>query len=102
MFFETCTQKMEVNVLFSGLQAEIRQALEHACDRVKKYKQKCVAYVDKHSEELIKMFLSHMSPKDICRKLQFCVTVNYDDCKLNLMMVYYTNRQWQSWVLSTF
>ncbi|ETN64846.1 saposin [Anopheles darlingi] len=53
---------------------EIQNALDHVCERMKEYRDRCEQYVQKHADQIIDLVLKQLSPKEICHVLGFCIT----------------------------
>jgi saposin len=73
-------KEVEKKIVNKKSRAEIKAALEHACDRFPKAKAKCEKYIEEHGDRIIDLLLQQLSPKEICRDMMFCVTME-DDCK---------------------
>lgn len=62
--------------------AEIKDALEHSCDKFKKpMAGKCHKFIDKHGDQIAEFLLKEMSPKLICAELGMCLFNEQEDCK---------------------
>uniref|UniRef100_A0A6E8VEF0 Saposin n=1 Tax=Anopheles coluzzii TaxID=1518534 RepID=A0A6E8VEF0_ANOCL len=66
-------KEVEKRVQNKKSKEQIKQALEHACDRLRKYKTKCEKYIDQHSDQIIDLVMKQLSPKEICNALGFCI-----------------------------
>lgn len=52
---------------------EIKKILDHVCDKVKQeLKGKCIAFMEKHEEQIIDLVMKGTAPKEICIALGFC------------------------------
>lgn len=53
---------------------QIKKILDHVCDKVKEnLKPKCIAFMDKHEEEIIELVMKGVQPKELCVALGFCM-----------------------------
>lgn len=70
-----CTEiirEVENHIVNKDSKEQIKHALEHVCDKMKKMKKKCHDYVDNHSDLIIDLIIKGFAPKEICRELQLC------------------------------
>jgi saposin len=74
-------KEVEKRIVNKKSRADIKNALEHACDRLKKAKAKCEQYIEEHGDQIVDLLLQQLSPKEICRDLQFCAIREQDDCE---------------------
>ncbi|GAB0091970.1 uncharacterized protein DMENIID0001_068940 [Sergentomyia squamirostris] len=65
--------EVEKKVVNKKSKEQIKHALEHACDKVKKLKEKCLDYVAKHGDQIADLIMKDMAPKEICRILGYCL-----------------------------
>ncbi|XP_053678850.1 uncharacterized protein LOC128729217 [Anopheles nili] len=70
---EEMVKEVEKRVKNKKSKAQIKEALEHACDKLHKYRTKCEKYVDQHSDQIVELLMRQLSPKEICHSLGFCV-----------------------------
>uniref|UniRef100_A0A182KDI5 Saposin n=1 Tax=Anopheles christyi TaxID=43041 RepID=A0A182KDI5_9DIPT len=66
-------KEIEKRVQNKKSKEQIKEALEHACDRLRKYKAKCEKYINQHSDQIIDLVMKQLSPKEICNALEFCI-----------------------------
>ncbi|XP_035896094.1 uncharacterized protein LOC118505009 [Anopheles stephensi] len=66
-------KELEKRVKNKKSKEQIKEALEHACDRLHKYKTKCEKYIEQHSDQIVDLVLKQLSPKEICNTLGFCL-----------------------------
>lgn len=53
---------------------QIKKVLDHVCDKVKEaMKDKCVAFINAHEEQIINLVMKGVSPKELCVALGFCM-----------------------------
>lgn len=53
---------------------QIKKVLDHACDKVKEaLKDKCIAFIDKHEDQIIELVMKGVQPKELCIALGFCM-----------------------------
>ncbi|XP_050083567.1 uncharacterized protein LOC126570092 [Anopheles aquasalis] len=67
-------KQVEKRVKNKKNRAEIENALDHVCERMKEYRDRCEQYVQKHADQIIDLVLKQLSPKEICHVLGFCIT----------------------------
>lgn len=58
---------------------DIKNALEHACERLYKIQNKCTDFIDKHGDLIVDLIMKELTPKAICRELGFCLLQKLDD-----------------------
>uniref|UniRef100_A0A8W7PX27 Saposin B-type domain-containing protein n=1 Tax=Anopheles coluzzii TaxID=1518534 RepID=A0A8W7PX27_ANOCL len=82
-------KEVEKRVQNKKSKEQIKQALEHACDRLRKYKTKCEKYIDQHSDQIIDLVMKQLSPKEICNALGFCIPAQeiIDDCEYYFSLI---------------
>ncbi|XP_059612395.1 uncharacterized protein LOC132258881 [Phlebotomus argentipes] len=73
---ERVINEVEKKVVNKKSKEQIKHALEHACDKVKKYREKCLDYVEKHGDQIADMIMKDLAPKEICRILGYCLPFN--------------------------
>lgn len=72
-------KEVEKRVVNKKSRAEIKQALEHACDKVpRKARDDCHKYVDKYGDKIVELIIEELSPKEICAELQLCSARRFD------------------------
>ncbi|XP_035780742.1 uncharacterized protein LOC118460493 [Anopheles albimanus] len=71
---EEMVKQVEKRVKNKKNREEIQNALDHVCERMKEYRDRCEQYVQKHADQIIDLVLKQLSPKEICRVLGFCIT----------------------------
>lgn len=59
-------------------QDDIKRALEHACDRLHKLRNKCSQIVTKYGDEIVDLLLKEMTPKAVCSELGMCIAASED------------------------
>lgn len=74
-------KEIEKRVINKKSKEQIKNALEHACDRLHKFKSQCRKYIENHEERIIDLILKEVTPKEICRDLQLCLRADELDCK---------------------
>ncbi|XP_055696691.1 prosaposin [Lutzomyia longipalpis] len=70
---ERVINEVEKKVVNKKSKEQIKHALEHACDKVKKLREKCLAYVEKHGDQIADLIMKDLAPKEICRILGYCL-----------------------------
>uniref|UniRef100_A0AAG5DVS2 Saposin n=1 Tax=Anopheles atroparvus TaxID=41427 RepID=A0AAG5DVS2_ANOAO len=70
---EEMVKEVEKRIKNKKSKQQIKDALEHACDRLRKYRTKCEKYIDQHSDQIIDLMMKELSPKEICHTLAFCI-----------------------------
>uniref|UniRef100_A0A182W5X7 Saposin n=1 Tax=Anopheles minimus TaxID=112268 RepID=A0A182W5X7_9DIPT len=76
---EEMVKEVEKRVENKKSKDQIKQALEHACDRLHKYRTKCTKYIDQHSDQIVDLIMKQLSPKEICTTLGFCIPKEFAD-----------------------
>ncbi|KFB36811.1 saposin [Anopheles sinensis] len=76
---EEMVKEVEKRIKNKKSKEQIKDALEHACDRLRKYRTKCEKYIDQHSDQIIDLMLRELSPKEICHTLGFCLAKDVVD-----------------------
>ncbi|XP_052900380.1 uncharacterized protein LOC128306806 [Anopheles moucheti] len=76
---EEMVKAVEKRVKNKKSKEQIKEALEHACDRLRKYRTKCEKYIDQHSDQIVDLLMKQLSPKEICNTLGFCVSKEFAD-----------------------
>ena len=61
----------------------IKEALENACEKVHKIKNKCHAYVEKYGDKIIDLIMQELSAKEICSHLMLCSVNEFEDRKFD-------------------
>uniref|UniRef100_A0A6B2EIA5 Putative saposin n=1 Tax=Phlebotomus kandelakii TaxID=1109342 RepID=A0A6B2EIA5_9DIPT len=69
---ERVINEVEKKVVNKKSKEQIKHALEHACDKVKKLRDKCMDYVDKHGDQIADLIMKDLAPKEICHILGYC------------------------------
>jgi len=73
-------KEIEKRVVHKSSKEEIKNALEHACDKVpKKASQICHGYIDKYGDRISELIEAELSPKEICRDIELCFDVAEDN-----------------------
>lgn len=68
-------KQVEKNVVDKNSKSEIEKALEKACMKMpKKVRTTCESYVEKHGDQIAELIMEELSPKEICRDIQLCMT----------------------------
>lgn len=76
MLCQEVVKEVEKNVVNKHSKADIKRALERACNKVpKKIQAKCNQYIEQHGDQIIELIMEEMSPKEICRDLELCVAL---------------------------
>ncbi|XP_055637082.1 uncharacterized protein LOC129775888 isoform X2 [Toxorhynchites rutilus septentrionalis] len=86
---EEMVKAVEKRVRNKKSKEQIKDALEHACDRLKKYKTKCERYIDAHSDQIVDLLMKQLSPKEICRDLGFCIAKEIDELEVDEALLDY-------------
>lgn len=86
---EEMVKEVEKRVKNKKSKEQVKEALEHACDRLKKYKTKCQRYVDQHSDQIVDLLMKQLSPKEICRTLGFCIAKEFDELEVDEALLDY-------------
>lgn len=68
---------------------DIKEALEHACDRLRKYKTKCERYIEQHSDQIIDLLMKQLTPKEICHALGYCLAKEVDELEVDEALLDY-------------
>ncbi|KAH8418023.1 hypothetical protein KR222_010609, partial [Zaprionus bogoriensis] len=69
--------------------ADIKNALEHACDKLKKpLGSKCHKFIDKHGDQIADLLIKEMSPKLICAELGMCLFGEQEDLDIDEALKY--------------
>ncbi|KAM8701329.1 hypothetical protein ACLKA7_000911, partial [Drosophila subpalustris] len=64
--------------------ADIKDALEHSCDKFKKpMAGKCHKFIDKYGDQIADFLLKEMSPKLICTELGMCLFSEQEDLEVD-------------------
>lgn len=63
---------VEKKVVNKKSREQIKHALEHVCDKMRKFKNKCETFIEKNEDKIIDMIMNEISPKEICRQLMLC------------------------------
>ncbi|XP_058444014.1 uncharacterized protein LOC131425826 isoform X2 [Malaya genurostris] len=86
---EEMVKAVEKRVKNKKSKEQIKEALEHACDRLRKYQAKCERYIDQHSDQIVDLIMKQLSPKEICRDLGFCLTKDDDELEVDEALLDY-------------
>ncbi|EDV90600.1 prosaposin [Drosophila grimshawi] len=71
---EEVVKQVEKRIGKHATKAEIKDALAHSCDKLRKpLAHKCHMFIDKHGDQIADLFLKQMSPKLICAELGACI-----------------------------
>lgn len=71
--------------------AEIKNALEQSCDKLKKpLAGKCHKFIDKHGDQIAELLLKEMNPKLICAEIGMCLFSEQEDRKCRAVNVGYS------------
>lgn len=70
---EQIVKEVEKNIVNKNSKEDIKRALEHACDRLHKLKNKCNQIVIKYGDDIIDLLLKEMTPKAVCSELGMCI-----------------------------
>uniref|UniRef100_A0A1L8DZ96 Putative saposin-related protein n=1 Tax=Nyssomyia neivai TaxID=330878 RepID=A0A1L8DZ96_9DIPT len=70
---ERVINEVEKKVVNKKSKEQIKHALETACNKVKKMRDKCLAYVEKHGDQIAELIMKDLAPKEICRILGYCL-----------------------------
>uniref|UniRef100_A0A182QQD3 Saposin n=1 Tax=Anopheles farauti TaxID=69004 RepID=A0A182QQD3_9DIPT len=73
---EEMVKQVEKQVRNKKSKEQFKEALEHACDRLRKYRTKCEKYIDQHSDQIVDLLMKQLSPKEVCHVLGFCNPAN--------------------------
>uniref|UniRef100_A0A182MI21 Saposin n=1 Tax=Anopheles culicifacies TaxID=139723 RepID=A0A182MI21_9DIPT len=76
---EEMVKEVEKRVQNKKSKQQIKEALEHACDRLRKYRTKCEKYIDQHSDQIVDLIMKQLAPKEICATLGFCMPKEFAD-----------------------
>ncbi|XP_049291934.1 uncharacterized protein LOC125768384 [Anopheles funestus] len=76
---EEMVKAVEKRVKNKKSKEQIKEALEHACDRLRQYRTKCEKYIDQHSDQIVDLLMKQLSPKEICNTLGFCIPKEFND-----------------------
>ncbi|XP_034117679.1 uncharacterized protein LOC117576754 [Drosophila albomicans] len=69
--------------------ADVKDALEHTCDKLKKpVASKCHKFIDKYGDKIAELFLKEMDPKLICAELGMCLFNEQDDLEVDEALKY--------------
>lgn len=86
---EEMVKEVEKRVKNKKSKEQIKEALEHACDRLRKYKTKCERYIDEHSDQIVDLLMKQLSPKEICHTLGFCIAKEVDELEVDEALLDY-------------
>ncbi|XP_055542116.1 prosaposin isoform X1 [Wyeomyia smithii] len=86
---EEMVKEVEKRVKNKKNKEQIKEALEHACDRLRKYKTKCERYVEQHSDQIVDLLMRQLTPKEICRTLGFCIAKEIDELEVDEALLDY-------------
>lgn len=86
---EQMVKEVEKRVKNKKSKEQIKDALEHACDRLKKYKTKCERYIDQHSDQIVDLLMKQLSPKEICHTLGFCISKEFEELEVDEALLDY-------------
>lgn len=70
---EQIVKEVEKNIHNKNSKEDIKRALQHACDRLHKLKNKCSQVIEKYGDQIIDLLLKEMTPKAICSELGMCI-----------------------------
>lgn len=70
---EQIVKEVEKNIHNKNSKEDIKRALQHACDRLHKLKNKCSQIITKYGDQIIDLLLKEMTPKAICSELGMCI-----------------------------
>uniref|UniRef100_A0A182MZT0 Saposin n=1 Tax=Anopheles dirus TaxID=7168 RepID=A0A182MZT0_9DIPT len=73
---EEMVKQVEKNVRNKKSKEQFKEALEHACDRLRKYRTKCEKYIEQHSDQIVDLLMKQLAPKEVCHVLGFCIAAN--------------------------
>jgi len=76
---EEVIKEIEKNIHNKKSKDDIKRALEHACDRLHKLKNKCNGIIEKYGDEIVDLLLKEMTPKVICSELGMCIANGAED-----------------------
>ncbi|ALC46354.1 Sap-r, partial [Drosophila busckii] len=86
---EEVIKTVEKKIGKHSTKAEIKDALEHSCEKLKKpLAHKCHAFIDKHGDQIADILLREMEPKVICTELGMCLAGEQDDLEIDEAMKY--------------
>ncbi|EDW16612.2 uncharacterized protein LOC6575135 [Drosophila mojavensis] len=69
--------------------SEIKDALEHSCDKFKKpLATKCHKFIDKHGDQIADLLLREMEPKIICTEIGMCLGGEQEDLEIDEALKY--------------
>jgi len=81
---EQVIKEIEKNIHNKKSKDDIKRALEHACDRLHKLKNKCNNIIEKHGDEIVDLLLKEMTPKVICSELGMCIADDANEDNLQI------------------
>lgn len=79
---EQIVKEIEKNIHNKNSKEDIKRALQHACDRLHKLKNKCSQIVTKYGDQIVDLLLKEMTPKAICSELGMCIA-NDDNLQID-------------------
>jgi len=79
---EQVIKEIEKNIRDKKSKEDIKRALEHACDRLYKLKNKCNNMIDKYGDKIVDLLLQEMTPKVLCSEIGMCIT-NEDNLQID-------------------
>ncbi|KAJ6637825.1 Prosaposin [Pseudolycoriella hygida] len=72
MLCEEVVKEIEKNIKNKKSKEDIERALQHACDRLHKLRNKCKSIVTKHGDKIADLIIKGLAPKVICSELGMC------------------------------
>ncbi|KAM8706280.1 hypothetical protein ACLKA7_010541 [Drosophila subpalustris] len=86
---EEVVKEVEKRIGKHATKADIKDALEHSCDKFKKpMAGKCHKFIDKHGDQIADFLLKEMSPKLICTELGMCLFSEQEDLEVDEALKY--------------
>lgn len=79
---EQIIKEIEKNINNKNSKEDIKRALQHACDRLHKLKNKCNQIITKYGDTIVDLLLKEMTPKAICSELGMCIA-NEDNLQVD-------------------
>ncbi|KAH8311032.1 hypothetical protein KR044_003909, partial [Drosophila immigrans] len=89
MLCEELVKTVEKRMGKHATKADIKDALEHTCDKLKKpVASKCHKIVDKYGDKIADLLLKEMEPKLICAELGICIFGEQEDLEVDEALKY--------------
>ncbi|EDW67622.2 prosaposin [Drosophila virilis] len=86
---EEVVKTVEKKIGKHATKSDIKNALEHSCDKLKKpLANKCHVFIDKHGDQIADLLLKEMDPKLICLELGICLGGEQEDLDIDEALKY--------------